>query len=64
MKPLRQLWLIVLRLVDVSDLADAGDPGHLRLARVGDLLLASLREEEINLVVVTYRAVEALLQQH
>ncbi len=51
-------------LVAPSDLADSGDPGHLGLARVGDLLLASLREEEVNLVVVTNGAVDALLQQH
>lgn len=45
----------------MSDLADAGNPGHLRLARVHDLLLASLRKEEINLVVVAYGAVDTLL---
>lgn len=48
-------------MLDVADLADAGDPGHLGLARVRDLLLASLREEEINLVVVAYGAVDTLL---
>lgn len=51
------------RPVGVPDLADAGDPGHLGLARVRDLLLAPLREEEINLVVVPHRAVDALFQQ-
>lgn len=48
----------------LSDLADSGDPGHLGLARVGDLLLAPLREEEVNLVVVADGAVDALPQQH
>ncbi len=51
-------------MIAPSDLADSGNPGHLSLARVGNLLLASLREEEVNLVVVTDRAVDALLQQH
>lgn len=48
----------------VADLADPGHPGHLGLAGVGDLLLAPLREEEVNLVIVSDRAVDALLQQH
>lgn len=61
---LKELGSIVIRLVYGPDLADAGDPGYLRLARVRDLLLASLREEEINLVVVTDWAVDALLEQH
>lgn len=55
---------MVLGLVALSDLADSGNPGHLGLARVSDLLLAPLREEEVNLVVVADRAVDALLQQH
>lgn len=51
-------------MVDNIDLADSGNPGHLGLARVGDLLLAPLREEEVDLVIVADRAVDALLQQH
>lgn len=48
----------------LSDLADSGNSGHFSLARVGDLLLAPLREEKVNLVVITDGAVDALLQQH
>lgn len=48
----------------LSDLADPSDPRHLGLARISDLLLASLREEDINLVIIAYGAVDALLQQH
>lgn len=51
-------------LTGLSDLAYSGNPGHLGLARVGNLLLASLSEEEVNLVIITDRAVDALLQQH
>lgn len=63
-KQLIWLWLMVFWLVFLSDLADSSNPGHLGLARVGNLLLASLREEEVNLVIVTDRAIDALFKQH
>lgn len=55
---------MIFGLVSLSDLADSGNPGHLGLARVGDLLLAFLGEEEVNLVVIADGAVDALPQQH
>lgn len=57
---LKQSITSVLR----SDLADPSDPGNLGLTRVGNLLLASFSEEEVNLVIIADGAVDALLQQH